>query len=363
MKETDQIFLIWPELENYRNKIYQLFPGQGNNFSHTPTNQIIDEILEAYRLGKTKFVFSNLGESYIPYFLIKLNDVIEKIDNNLVSSNDVFYATGTVNGDAVYQTFADKHNWTKRFHILAANFCQFSSIYNWRNFQEFKDYEVRTKEKIFVCLNRVHRLHRIKLFERALMENLLESSYYSFEGNGKDISWVDTVAFPFDISNIKKNKHILPLRLNITEDRINPVDLINDDVRYHDNSYFSVITETLFYQDHWIKEGLLITEKTYRAIALKHPFVILGNPGFLKALRQWGFKTFAPFIDESYDNIEDDDARFECVVQEIKRLTEFDNDRWLDWQKSIKEIVEFNHTHMYSLTDHRVTKDIENYFK
>lgn len=32
-----------------------------------------------------------------------------------------------------------------------------------------------------------------------------------------------------------------------------------------------------------------------------HPFIVYGSPFTLKSLRELGFKTFSPFIDESYD--------------------------------------------------------------
>ena len=32
-----------------------------------------------------------------------------------------------------------------------------------------------------------------------------------------------------------------------------------------------------------------------------HPFIVYGNVGTLKELKRMGFRTFSPFIDESYD--------------------------------------------------------------
>ena len=42
-------------------------------------------------------------------------------------------------------------------------------------------------------------------------------------------------------------------------------------------------------------------EKTYKAMAYYHPFLILGVPGLLARLRYLGFETFDNIFDESYD--------------------------------------------------------------
>ena len=48
-------------------------------------------------------------------------------------------------------------------------------------------------------------------------------------------------------------------------------------------------------------ELLFVTEKAIKPMQNGLPFVILGSPGALATLRALGFKTFAPAINESYD--------------------------------------------------------------
>ena len=76
----------------------------------------------------------------------------------------------------------------------------------------------------------------------------------------------------------------------------------------------SVVLETCYDQ------RIHLTEKTLRPIACGHPFVVLAGPGTLKYLRTHGFKTFHPFIDESYDDITDDTLRMSMVVEEMNRI-------------------------------------------
>lgn len=83
---------------------------------------------------------------------------------------------------------------------------------------------------------------------------------------------------------------------------------------------FSVVVETSVFNDNFH-----ITEKLIRPIILKHPFLAFSSKGFLKYLHQIGFKTFSPFVDESYDDIEDIEERCAAIVAETKRLVETDS--------------------------------------
>ncbi len=76
----------------------------------------------------------------------------------------------------------------------------------------------------------------------------------------------------------------------------------------------SIVLETVF------DNRIHLTEKTLRPIACGHPFMILSGPGTLEYLRTYGFKTFHPFIDESYDLETDSDKRMTMVLSEMDRI-------------------------------------------
>ena len=50
------------------------------------------------------------------------------------------------------------------------------------------------------------------------------------------------------------------------------------------------------------------------------PMILVAEHGALQILKQRGFKTFSPWIDESYDNEVNDHVRFNLIVEEIVRL-------------------------------------------
>jgi hypothetical protein len=154
--------------------------------------------------------------------------------------------------------------------------------------------------------------------------------------------------------NIHSNKDILPLILS--DDWSG--DLETTDYSFYENSYFSVVTETLYYPYYAFPNknyvgavpayiGLFLTEKTYKPIAMKHPFILLAPAHSLRMLRERGYKTFSPFIDESYDEIENDHLRLKAVAEEVKRLSKSD---LVEFTYQIKDIVEHNEKILRSQT-------------
>jgi len=77
----------------------------------------------------------------------------------------------------------------------------------------------------------------------------------------------------------------------------------------------SIVLETVYDQ------RIHLTEKTLRPIACGHPFLILNGPGALETIRSYGFKTFQPYINESYDSEQDPGKRMNKVLAEMRRIT------------------------------------------
>ena len=76
----------------------------------------------------------------------------------------------------------------------------------------------------------------------------------------------------------------------------------------------SVVLETSF------DDRIHLTEKVCRALATGHPFILVSGPGSLEYLKGYGFKTFAPIINEEYDSIQDPALRLEAIVKEMLRI-------------------------------------------
>jgi hypothetical protein len=108
------------------------------------------------------------------------------------------------------------------------------------------------------------------------------------------------------------------------------------------DSLIYVPTETVYFGNR-----LHITEKTFKAIALEMPFVLVAPAHSLEYLRSYGFKTFAGILDESYDNEIDDTKRIEKVVSLLKQLDELSTVERYQIHRACLPIVEHNYNHFY----------------
>jgi len=90
-----------------------------------------------------------------------------------------------------------------------------------------------------------------------------------------------------------------------------------------------------------------ITEKTFKAIALEMPFVLVAPAGSLAYMREYGFQTFAGIIDESYDEETDDLRRLERVTQLLKDLDNLSVRERQQIHQACLPRVEHNYNHFY----------------
>ena len=366
-----QLFTMFPDLQPYQNEVHLI--DATINFETTfvlrPTEDLVKEITEAKENGKSKFVFFAVTEAFMPHILSKIQRLATIFDG-IIDEKDFIFLTPVSDAVEVYKKMHQEHIWNKHITMWSCAFFDYITTTYAADFQFIGGYDVRHRGKIFTCFNKLNREHRLVLLNKLLSHGVVDKAYYSFEGETgfkESIPSLSHEKYP----NIIANQEMFPLRLNITERRHNPVNIEQDDLIYYKDAYFSVVPETLFYskniqgQHHkpFVEDSMFFTEKTYRCFALLHPFVLLARPHALKELRKQGYKTFSPFINESYDNIENDDIRMEAIVKEIVRLTNLSGADWQVWQEGIKEIVEYNHSHFHSKKDYVFTKDYMNVFK
>jgi hypothetical protein len=79
------------------------------------------------------------------------------------------------------------------------------------------------------------------------------------------------------------------------------------------------------------------------------PFIIFSTPWFLKEFKNLGYKTFHPYIDESYDDIRDDSERLHAIVNEVDRLCKLSNTEFANVMKECDKIAEYNFNIMKNL--------------
>ena len=137
------------------------------------------------------------------------------------------------------------------------------------------------------------------------------------------------------------------------------VDFIVDFVEEED---FSSIEQynNFKYKNPWWSEDT-ISEKTFKSILLKKPFIRLGRHHSLKKLKDWGFQTFNNVLfDESYDDIENLTERTNFILDQVEKkiILDFDDFKKQVFSKEVTDIVEHNYNLAYEIFNNR--KDIVN---
>lgn len=120
------------------------------------------------------------------------------------------------------------------------------------------------------------------------------------------------------------------------------------------NSYIHITAETNFYE-----VGGYFSEKTWKPVAHLQPFIFMGPVNGLKHIKQFGFKTFSPFIDESYDEEENPTIRFKMIMDEIKRLSDLPIEQIHEWYHSImKDTLLYNQQLFLSYADGSIMREV-----
>ena len=139
----------------------------------------------------------------------------------------------------------------------------------------------------------------------------------------------------------------MPLQLDLDEQTYSKMarNLPNVDY-YFSESYYSIITEGDFYQSQMRKA---ITEKVFKCFLYKHPFIVIGLPNSLELVRELGFMTFSEMIDESYDEIEDDEQRLYTALEQVKILSDKNIHEVKNLYDGMQEVLQHNRQHYLQL--------------
>lgn len=191
------------------------------------------------------------------------------------------------------------------------------------------------------------RLYRANLIIELTKRNLLPRGYCSYNNN-KFSSIVNSMKTYTMIPgshklNILTNLSMLSNQLVI--DTNNPHGELSAAIEIEDmqKAFVNLVTETIFYEN---KQHL--TEKIFKPIVAKIPFLLLAGAGNLAYLRSYGFKTFGDFWDESYDDIVNSVDRFDAVLSILEDLCSKPHAELVEMKSAMSEILEYNFNHFYT---------------
>ena len=214
--------------------------------------------------------------------------------------------------------------------------------------------------KKFLNFNRRWRLHRPLMTALLESSDLLKLGHVSLAKSDDNRTWTTELdyiiqeSFLFHegihrvlVANRERISNIGELTLDKPDLSINQAQLETSDHidKLYEDTYFSLVSETIFFTEYrdW-EDSCFLSEKIFKAILFRHPFVLCATPHTLKYLRGLGYKTYSPVIDESYDSIEDNWLRLIAILKEVDRLCKLEGEALEDYLKFCREIAEHNFT-------------------
>lgn len=369
---------LWNRIFSKNKEIFELYPSQSIEIKDErpflyPFSLCWRVLFNHYFVGGTGLLEFSHTPGHIRqlvmtgngYFLVDLSveafmnpSHIRAISGYFLNScnlplNKIIYLTGAMNAKELYEEYCKNNNIpdNPRNRLTIIEYPSSQSIFAGqiarKELLEPVYDENLIPQKIFLLWNRRFRNHRISLALGLNKLGLIEKSFVSFyahDPESPNVSFASILNMPElsyygisseDIDNFCKK---LPLTL---DGQTNIVDMCEDRDSatrpYYQNSLVSIITETNYNQPE-----VTLTEKSFKPIKEKHPFIIVGVPHVIKAMRNLGYKTFSEFWSEDYDEIQDPRARMQRILSICDEIGKWSIDQQLEFKRKVKPILEYN---------------------
>jgi hypothetical protein len=288
---------------------------------------------------------------------------IKNSEGNLLINYTVDGGLGVNKVFFIFSDFKLKENFERlsvNYNVLDSNFYlsfkarEFQSILNGEDktnstivTEEDFINNIEGDKKDFLLLSRHFKLHRIillnKLHRMGLENNLVswEKSYYNGGMVEEMLKRDNNIEFAEMLKSTSKHLDV--------DDIVNVWGYGSEDKNLYLNTYISLVTETIFYQSDWeVNEFSIfptgfISEKIWKPIGHCQPFILAGPAKTLKYIREkYGFKTFHPYIDESYDDECNDMRRINLIENEIEKFTKKTKLEKIQFLKNVQDICIHN---------------------
>lgn len=345
---------ICGRFENFNNKGFF-----DSNLDILKETLITDSILNRIRNGNGYLMFELTGESYITdKHIERLHLYFEQYK---IPLNKIIYYIGSTNGRELYIDYCKRNEIRYRMNVTIFEWFEYVAriqIDNSSHLLQPKDYS--KIEKTFLCYNSRWRPHRASLYAIFHKLDLLKYSYYSMADQSEYISWVH---YWYSPNNLRLSGEDVAKRLSISAVDItqlgNMVPLQIDDMSnsndktllilpassdLHHKTLISVVTETKFHTN-----DVFFTEKTWKPIGNKHPFIIVGPYKSLYYLKQKGYKTFSDFFDESYDLEENPTERLLKIGSVCADINSWTDEKKKSFFTESQTIIEHNYNLLKSV--------------
>ncbi len=295
--------------------------------------------------------FTNEGVTDYRFF----ENLYKDLERFGIPFNKVIYSTGDYNIDCILTNWLNsKKRQDDKIKVVYGNWSfpgkrqDFINDTNYLTKKNITNIVIKNKLRPykFLMFNRRIRLHRfysiLYFHHNKIIDDILIS--YDFITNTDVNKYYSNLS---DMFNIEKNtiEHSYKdLITNFSKKTIDVDDIhsmngigCNDNTQPYLDSYIHITSETSVFEGSGY-----FSEKTWKPIANLQPFIMMGSYKALYKLKEMGFKTFHPFINEEYDLIENNEDRFVMILKEIERLSKLSTEEIHKWYYSIQDVLLYN---------------------
>lgn len=205
--------------------------------------------------------------------------------------------------------------------------------------QKFLDSKEHKRKNYFLMKSKQSRHHRMCMLYHLEKAGVMDKGNWSYLGNSIGIP-INYNIDDIDEGVLERIREKIPH--NLQEESVDSntrIDAWSDkDYSMYRDVYFEVCLETL-----GEGEAISFTEKIFKPLINFQPFFLVSSTGSLAKLKELGFKTFSPFIDESYDDETSTFKRTEMIANEVARLCKMSTEELHEWYWNMQDILIHNH--------------------
>lgn len=311
------------------NNVFENIITEVDNFVFVNLDHFTNRLYQSQ--GASEFIYSMCDyKNHIIVFLLRdgvncritgIREVLKKVIAELRLTKETCYIYGYDN-----------------LHLDNSTYIEFNVLQMWTDltYKKIKDLPICDTqfEKKFAALYGRHDIFRLKIF-RHLFQYHKNTSLLAFN------SECGTYNARFDLHFINDKtwyKENCPVFLDFdTSSTWIPYGKSLETIGSHYNKYFiEIVAETDFFTDKFF------TEKTLKNFYLGKPFLLWSGAHSLFRLKEAGFKTFSPYINESYDSIQNTKDRLDAILIEVDRLSKLPMEQLKEIHNQLSERLLYN---------------------
>lgn len=293
--------------------------------AHDRALMLIDQSLEGYH------------DDYVWKYLHK------QCSRYNIKASNIIYVTGNLLACGQYELWSKQKNLTEKLHVIP--FVNFEDdIYNRSkdlnidiSVEEHLQYKKSNKTKDYNCMQKRPRNHRIWLYHELFKKQILKNGICSMNVFPNEPAILEGKSLQG--KTFRECQKKLPLKAyDKPNDKESTGFYINRiQKKLYLDTWATVVSEASFADED---STIFLSEKLFKPIACRHPFVVFGNKCSLIKLRQMGYKTFTGFIDESYDTLPTFE-RFDAVINTIEKIIAVKDKA--AWFAEMQDILDHNY--------------------